>query len=73
VLSAVGIHLADIVQEAQEPAAAQLSSGELPALAARLEGLAADAAGKLRAQGFRDSSISTEKFLNLRCGTIFNT
>jgi N-methylhydantoinase A/oxoprolinase/acetone carboxylase beta subunit len=66
VLSAVGIHLADIVQEAQQPAAAQLGSGELPGLAARLDVLAAAAAGKLRDQGFRDSSITTEKYLNLR-------
>jgi 5-oxoprolinase (ATP-hydrolysing) len=66
VLSAVGIHLADIVQEAQEPAAAELSSSELPGLAARLDGLAAAAADRLRAQGFKDASISTEKYLNLR-------
>jgi 5-oxoprolinase (ATP-hydrolysing) len=66
VLSAVGIHLADIVQEAQEPAAAQLSAAELPALAARLEVLAAAAGGQLRGGGFKDSSISTERFLNLR-------
>ncbi|WIA16218.1 hypothetical protein OEZ85_012930 [Tetradesmus obliquus] len=66
VLSAVGIHLADIVTEAQEPAAASLAPQELPGLAARLEALAGSAADKLRAQGFRDSAISTEKYLNLR-------
>lgn len=68
VLSAVGIHLADIVTEVQEPAAASLAPQELPGLAARLEALAGSAAAKLRAQGFRDSAISTEKYLNLRCG-----
>jgi N-methylhydantoinase A/oxoprolinase/acetone carboxylase beta subunit len=66
----LGIHLADIVQEAQEPAAAQLSAAELPGLAARLEGLAAAAGGKLRGQGFKESSISTERFLNLRWAVI---
>lgn len=37
VLSAVGIHLADIVSEAQEPAAAALDAQALPGLEARLQ------------------------------------
>lgn len=67
VLSAVGIHLADIVQEAQEPAATELAAAELPGLMARLEALADQAAERLRQQGFKDSSITTQKYLNLRC------
>jgi N-methylhydantoinase A/oxoprolinase/acetone carboxylase beta subunit len=63
----VGIHLADIVQEAQEPTATQLSVDTLPELSARLQALASAATAKLQAQGFDDSHISTEHFLNLRC------
>lgn len=68
VLSAVGIHLADIVQEAQEPTATELSPDTLPELSQRLDTLAAAAVGKLRAQGFDDKHIGVEHFLNLRCG-----
>jgi hypothetical protein len=50
ILSAVGIHIADIVHEAQEPAAVMLGPEALPALEARLNALAAAAADKLGAQ-----------------------
>lgn len=66
ILSAVGIHLADIVQEAQEPTATQLSAESLPELSSRLQGLAASAVEKLRAQGFDEQHIAVENFLNLR-------
>lgn len=66
ILSAVGIHLADIVQEAQEPAAAELAPAQLPGLLARLDGLAAQATAKLVGQGFSEAAISVDKFLNLR-------
>lgn len=68
VLSAVGIHLADIVQEAQEPTATQLSATAMPELQQRLTGLAAAAVSKLEAQGFDKQHIAVEHFLNLRCG-----
>lgn len=68
VLSAVGIHLADIVQEAQEPTATQLSAAAMPDLQQRLTGLAAAAVSKLEAQGFDKQHIAVEHFLNLRCG-----
>lgn len=67
ILSAVGIHLADIVQEAQEPTATQLSGESLPELSSRLQALAATAVDKLRAQGFDEQHIAVENFLNLRC------
>ncbi|GLC33195.1 hypothetical protein PLESTB_000360500 [Pleodorina starrii] len=67
VLSAVGIHLADVVAEVQEPAAAQLGpegpGGELLERQARLE---TQAVKKLMDQGFTRQQITTERFLNLR-------
>lgn len=66
VLSAVGIHLADIVQESQEPAAAELSSGTMRQLAERLDALQAVAVKKLQQQGFEGEQINVERFLNLR-------
>ncbi|KAG2440875.1 hypothetical protein HXX76_003729 [Chlamydomonas incerta] len=80
VLSAVGIHLADVVAEVQEPAAAKL----LPAAAEggagagggggcapgdileRQARLEAAAVQKLLDQGFERSQITTERYLNLR-------
>lgn len=66
ILSAVGIHLADIVQEAQEPTAVQLSAQAVPELKQRLQALSATAAGNLKAQGFDPQHIAVENFLNLR-------
>lgn len=68
ILSAVGIHLADIVQEAQEPAAEELTAKTIPGLMSRLDSLAAAAADQLTAQGFTPDTITVERFLNLRCG-----
>eukprot|EP00775_Hariotina_reticulata_P006718 gene6718-6939_t len=66
ILSAVGIHLADIVQEAQEPAAEELTAKAVSGLMSRLDTLAATAADQLTAQGFTPDTITVEKFLNLR-------
>lgn len=65
-LSAVGIHLADLVQEAQEPAAAELTPATQPQLAARLEVLEGAAVQKLLDQGFIQDQVQVERFLNLR-------
>jgi 5-oxoprolinase (ATP-hydrolysing) len=62
----VGIHLADIVQEAQEPTATQLWAESLPDLSSRLQGLAATAVKQLQTQGFDEKHIAVENFLNLR-------
>ncbi|KAG2488023.1 hypothetical protein HYH03_013330 [Edaphochlamys debaryana] len=71
ILSAVGIHLADVVSEAQEPAAARLGPagpglGPDEDLLARQARLEAAAVQKLLDQGFSRDQISTERFLNLR-------
>lgn len=65
ILSAYGLALAEIVQEAQEPMAAQyLGSEEL--IRAKLEGLIHRSTEQLRAQGFIDSQLRHEVFLNMR-------
>lgn len=66
ILSAVGIGLAEVVQEAQEPSAAALDSGALPQLNQRLDALQAQAVGKLQEKGFSEQQISCQRFLNLR-------
>ncbi|CAG9462621.1 unnamed protein product [Pedinophyceae sp. YPF-701] len=66
ILSAVGIGLADVVKEAQEPAATVLTESALGGLSARLEELAGRACGQLREIGFPDEKIRVEKYLNLR-------
>lgn len=65
-LSAVGIHLADIVAEAQEPVAEALAAPALPGLQARLHALQEAAEAQLVTQGFSLSQISIQHFLNLR-------
>ncbi|MEW5297314.1 MAG: hypothetical protein WDW36_000531 [Sanguina aurantia] len=75
ILSAVGIQLADIVAEEQEPCAETLDPASDPAAAAaaasgaveeRLARLQQKAVGKLLAQGFSAADIRCELFLNLR-------
>ncbi|KAG1678987.1 hypothetical protein FOA52_013050 [Chlamydomonas sp. UWO 241] len=74
ILSAVGIHLADIVAEAQEPCAAVLApagggpadAGVMSALEATLARLEAPVAAQLKDSGFDASSITMQHFLNLR-------
>jgi hypothetical protein len=67
VLSAVGIGLAEVVEEAQEPSAAALGgAGGAAALEARLAALEARALGALAEQGFAPGSTAAQRFLNLR-------
>lgn len=66
VLSALGIHLADIVEEVQEPSAAVLSAESLPELESRLTELQQQAEARLAAQGFCADQVRSEVFLNLR-------
>mmetsp|Transcript_7849 Transcript_7849/g.23615 ORF Transcript_7849/g.23615 Transcript_7849/m.23615 type:complete len:1334 (-) Transcript_7849:407-4408(-) len=73
ILSAVGIHLADIVAEAQEPCAATLALpgkpcdakvlAELSETLARLEEPVVE---QLKVSGFERKTIDTQHFLNLR-------
>jgi len=67
ILSAVGIHLADVVKEAQVPAAAVLAASVLPAdVQARFDALEAEVRGQLLAQGFAEENVECDLFLNLR-------
>jgi len=66
VLSAYGIHLADIVVEKQEPAAGVYGPQSIPALEARLDALEEAAREELAAQGFASETVLVERFLNLR-------
>ncbi|KAI5807475.1 Hydantoinase B/oxoprolinase-domain-containing protein [Peziza echinospora] len=66
VLSAYGMALADVVHEVQEPSSAVFSEKEKSNLAARLEGLQEKASAALRDQGFSDSEIVHELYLNMR-------
>lgn len=66
ILSAVGIGLAEVVHEAQEPCAAELGRESLPELDRRLGQLEEQARGKLLEQGFEPHQIRVQRFLNLR-------
>ena len=66
VLSAYGIHLADIVIEKQEPCASLYSAEAVGGLKERLDALEASAIQELRAQGFPEKEIRIERFMNLR-------
>jgi len=66
ILSAVGIGLADVVQEAQEPSAARLEEAALPALEQRLDVLQSSAIDSLKKRGFEESQIACQRYLNLR-------
>lgn len=67
ILSAVGIGLADVVAEAQEPSASLLEESTLPDLELKLDRLKVNSEESLKKQGFTDSSrASFQRFLNLR-------
>ncbi|GIL76007.1 hypothetical protein Vretifemale_5749 [Volvox reticuliferus] len=67
ILSAVGIHLADVVAEVQEPAASRLSpAGPEDEILKRQARLEVQAVQKLLDQGFTRDQITTERYLNLR-------
>ncbi|OAA65594.1 Hydantoinase B/oxoprolinase [Niveomyces insectorum RCEF 264] len=66
ILSAYGMALAEVVQEAQEPSSEILTDAALPGLYGRLEALEAKTAAGLLAQGIRSDAVVQERFLNLR-------
>ena len=66
ILSAYGIALADVVHEAQEPAAVKYDADNFRFLDERLEALASKCFHELRNQGFADEQIHTEAYLHLR-------
>ncbi|XP_011879574.1 PREDICTED: 5-oxoprolinase [Vollenhovia emeryi] len=66
ILSAYGMALADVVEEAQEPSAETYHHENFDRLDNRLDAMEAKVKSRLRAQGFADSQIKTEPFLHLR-------
>lgn len=65
ILSAFGLALADVVHEVQEPSAEKLSTG-LSRIQERVSHLQKESIAELSKQGFRESDIVTEVYLNLR-------
>lgn len=66
ILSAYGMALAEVVQEAQEPSSEMLSEDSLPRLNDRLSFLKEKATAGLLAQNINQSAIEHEFYLNLR-------
>lgn len=61
ILSAYGIALADVVQEAQEPSSTEFTPAALPALKERLAALEQRCRGELAAQGFTPDRIHVDR------------
>ncbi|CAO3686643.1 unnamed protein product [Umbelopsis ramanniana] len=66
ILSAFGLALADVVHEVQEPSSETLSKSSLPKLKGRVSVLNESCQQELSRQGFSDSQITNEVYLNLR-------
>lgn len=66
ILSAYGMALAEVVQEAQEPSSEILSEESLVRLMGRMQDLKAKATQSLLAQGIPEEFIEHEQYLNLR-------
>ncbi|EFJ05544.1 hypothetical protein SELMODRAFT_136983 [Selaginella moellendorffii] len=66
ILSAYGMGLADVVEDAQEPYAATYGLEVMAEVSKRARALAQHVTRELKAQNFRDQDISTDLFLNLR-------
>lgn len=66
ILSAYGMSLADVVHEAQKPAAVIYTSETAPSIHQQLGDLAADASLELTSQGFAEDRISYDYYLNMR-------
>ncbi|OMO77136.1 Hydantoinase/oxoprolinase [Corchorus capsularis] len=66
ILSAYGMGLADVVEEAQEPYAAVYGPESVLEASRREAGLLKQVNQKLQEQGFREENIKTETYLNLR-------
>ena len=66
ILSAYGMALADVVVENQEPVALTFSEQALPELNTRLQSLCARGTDGLKVQGFEETSVEHECFLNMR-------
>lgn len=65
ILSAYGLALAEVAQEAQEPMAAQYIGSE-KIISIKLQGLVDRSTEQLRSQGFTEDKLRHEIFLNMR-------
>ncbi len=66
ILSALGMGLADVVAERQEPAALTFTQDKHSTLNTRLDRLEKAARLELTSQGIPDSSITAQRYLNMR-------
>ncbi|XP_042148040.1 5-oxoprolinase isoform X2 [Ixodes scapularis] len=66
ILSAYGMALADVVEEAQEPCALLYTSGNIGQIDARLKELSERCIDRLLDQGFKREQIEVEPFLHMR-------
>lgn len=66
ILSAYGMSLADVVHEAQRPAATTYTAATEEALRHQLEELSVEASTALLEQGFRPAHITHDLYLNMR-------
>lgn len=66
ILSAYGMALAQVVQEAQEPSSEVLSEESLGRLMVRMQDLKAKVTEGLLSQGIQEEAIEHEQYLNLR-------
>ncbi|GMF27822.1 unnamed protein product [[Candida] boidinii] len=66
VLSAYGMALADVVEDIQEPSSMAFSDDNKSALEERIASLKEKSSKALKLQGFNDSDIFFEEYLNLR-------
>ncbi|KAL1431637.1 hypothetical protein MTO96_013756 [Rhipicephalus appendiculatus] len=66
ILSAYGMALADVVEEAQEPCSMTYTAGNIPMIDARIKALSLKCTEALRRQGFEMQNIIVEPFLHMR-------
>lgn len=66
ILSAYGMALADVVSEVQEPSSFTLDDSNTESIKKRFDSLKEEAKANLEEQGFTESQISYELFLNCR-------
>lgn len=66
ILSAYGMALAEVVQEAQEPSSLSLTEVNMPAINEKLDELKVKTLSGLAAQGIKEDSVVQELYLNLR-------
>jgi 5-oxoprolinase (ATP-hydrolysing) len=66
ILSAVGMGLADVIEELQEPCALAYNDSTFPDILSRLHRLDESVKKQLRGNGFSESHVHSEKYLNLR-------